>query len=77
MDLKLGFKTRNILCQPVRENRGGGKIIGVIQMINKVGANAFDRADEEALEACVQRIADDLSARFSDLLSHTEKFSSS
>eukprot|EP01038_Epipyxis_sp_PR26KG_P015556 gene15556-21005_t len=74
LDVKLGFKTRNILCQPLRGHRGGGSIIGVVQMINKIGGNAFDRADEEALATCVGRVADELSTKFSDLMEHLEKF---
>jgi hypothetical protein len=37
MDIKTGFRTRSILCQPIRGMRGGGAIIGVIQMLNKIG----------------------------------------
>ncbi len=49
VDKKSGFHTRNILCMPVRNNEGA--IIGVTQMINKVGEDAFTPADEEVLEA--------------------------
>lgn len=44
-------------------------------MINKIGAIPyFDENDEETLAVCVQRIADDLNARFKELLHAAEKF---
>lgn len=75
MDLKTGFRTRNILCQPVRSMRGGGPIIGVIQMLNKIGEDAFDANDEETLAVCVQSIADVLSMRFMHLMEIASRFS--
>lgn len=74
VDVKIGFKTRSILVQPLRAHRGGGHIIGVIQMINKLDAPHFDENDEDALAACVQRVSDDLSSRFKDLMFAAEKF---
>ena len=41
--MKTGFRTRNVLCQPVRSNRGGGNIVAVIQMLNKIDADGFDQ----------------------------------
>jgi len=46
-------------------------------MINKIGSDGFDLSDEETLAACVQRISDDLNARFKELLHAAEKFSAS
>ena len=72
LDDKLGIRTRNTLCQPVRGNRGAGNIVAVVQMINKFHGTiqdgnivkpnyvAFDSHDEETLALCVQRVADDL-----------------
>jgi hypothetical protein len=74
VDVKIGFKTRSILVQPLRAHRGGGHIIGVIQMINKLDAPHFDDNDEDVLAACVQRVSDDLSTRFKDLMFAAEKF---
>ncbi len=48
-DKQSGFRTRNILCMPVRNNEG--TIIGVTQMINKIGDGPFTMVDEELLEA--------------------------
>ena len=80
MDLKTGFKTRSILCQPVRGMRGGGQIIGVIQMLNKKGPGTdgegvFDAHDEELLTNFSSRVADMLSVKFADLNALAEKFS--
>ncbi len=47
-DAKTGFRTRNILCVPLK--REGG-CIGVLQVINAVGKDAFDARDQEAYEA--------------------------
>lgn len=58
----------------MRGVRGGGNIIGVIQMINKKNGQDFDKNDEDALLACVQRIADVLSAKFNDLLTVADRF---
>ena len=76
MDVKTGFRTRSILCQPVRGMRGGGAIIGVIQMLNKKGGDGtFDANDEEMLSTFTEKVADMLSARFSNLIDIADKFS--
>mmetsp|Transcript_24506 Transcript_24506/g.40856 ORF Transcript_24506/g.40856 Transcript_24506/m.40856 type:complete len:472 (+) Transcript_24506:62-1477(+) len=75
MDLKTGFKTRNILCQPVRGMRGGGNIVAVMQALNKIGADHFDHNDEELMSTYAARIADLLTIRFNELLKVAEKFS--
>ena len=77
VDIKTGYKTKNILCQPLRSHRGGGHIIGVIEMTNKIGADHFDDHDADLLATCVQRISDELNARFKDLLHAAELFSGS
>lgn len=74
IDIKTGFKTRSVLCQPVRSYRGGGHIVGVIQMLNKIEDGAFDASDEDLLAKCVQRVSDDLNSRFKELLKAAEKF---
>ncbi len=49
-DRKSGFRTKNILCVPMRNKTG--KIIGVFQLINKRhGTFDFDSDDEESLRA--------------------------
>jgi hypothetical protein len=77
VDVVLNFKTRNVLCQPVRSHRGGGNIVGVVQMLNKLGDDeTFENSDQETLELCVERVANELSEKFSNLVSLVEKFSS-
>jgi hypothetical protein len=67
LDTMTGFKTRNMLCMPIRANRGGGKVIGVVQMVNKADNLDFNESDEQVLSDCVQRIADDIHLRFQEL----------
>jgi sigma-B regulation protein RsbU (phosphoserine phosphatase) len=47
-DRQTGFRTRSILCTPLRRD---GKEIGVLQVLNPVGRAAFDATDLEAFEA--------------------------
>jgi hypothetical protein len=68
IDLKTGFKTRNILCKPVRKNRGGGGLVAVIEMMNKADNQDFTSDDEDILTKCVENIADMLSNRFQELM---------
>ena len=48
VDQKTGFRTRTVLCVPVRDEQG--KIIGCIQVLNKKDG-VFNREDEELLLA--------------------------
>lgn len=75
VDMKTGFKTRNILCQPVRKNHGGGGIVAVVEMVNKLDSQVFGPDDEDVLDACVTRIANVLTEKFQILMSAGEKFS--
>jgi sigma-B regulation protein RsbU (phosphoserine phosphatase) len=47
-DKQTGFRTRSILCAPLVRN---GKEIGVLQVLNPVGREAFDQGDLSAFEA--------------------------
>ncbi len=47
-DRQTGFRTRSILCTPLRR---AGTEIGVLQVLNPVGRVAFDAIDLEAFEA--------------------------
>lgn len=73
-----GFKTKSVLCQPVRSMRGGGPVIAVLQMSNKLGGadRVFDSNDEQALASCSHQVAEDIGSRFKDLMTIAEKFSS-
>lgn len=48
-DRRTGFRTRSILCEPIRNNRG--QIIGVIQVLNKRDDGIFTPDDETLLAA--------------------------
>lgn len=75
LDIKTGFRTRNILCQPVRRGKGGGNVIAVVQMINKDNLQDFGGDDEDVLAACANRVADVMNDRFKALESCAERFS--
>ncbi|MEZ0256931.1 MAG: GAF domain-containing protein, partial [Chthoniobacter sp.] len=47
-DKKTGFRTRSILCVPMKRK---GKEIGVLQVLNPIDRDAFDEMDLEAFRA--------------------------
>ena len=59
-DKKTGFRTRSILCMPIREpvkeEKQVGEITGVIQILNKIDG-IFTKDDEELLKSLVSQIA--------------------
>ena len=65
VDKKTGYRTRNILCAPLR-NRSG-EVIGVIQVLNKRDGD-FDAADTAPLET--------LAAHAATALEHAQMFES-
>ena len=54
VDTETGYRTRNLLCVPIRNNRG--EVIGVTQALNK-RAGEFDTEDMQALEALSSQAA--------------------
>mgnify|MGYP000496979826 CR=1 FL=1 len=54
VDTETGYRTRNLLCVPIRNNRG--EVIGVTQALNK-RAGEFDIEDMQALEALSSQAA--------------------
>jgi adenylate cyclase len=48
VDRRTGYRTRSILCAPVRDARG--EVVGVMQVLNKAGG-PFTREDEALLDA--------------------------
>lgn len=72
VDDAFDVQTKNILCYPVRANRGGGAIIGVLSMINKLNDTDFERSDYDILGDCVRKISDELHIRFRELLDAAE-----
>jgi sigma-B regulation protein RsbU (phosphoserine phosphatase) len=53
IDRRLGFKTQQLLCLPIRNE--AGTIIGVLQLLNK--AESFDEEDEAFLDALSSHVA--------------------
>ena len=49
IDNKTGFKTKSVLCAPVKN--GEDKIIGVLQILNKTGQDRFTIDDERMMRA--------------------------
>ncbi|VDP82506.1 unnamed protein product [Schistosoma mattheei] len=45
VDKETGFRTRNILCFPIKNEKDG--IVGVAQLCNKINHPFFTRADED------------------------------
>ena len=48
-DKQTGYRTRSLLCLPLLSSNG--KLIGVIQVLNKKGGGVFDERDESLLAA--------------------------
>ncbi|MFC2087956.1 GAF domain-containing protein [Calditrichota bacterium] len=59
-DKKTGYKTRSILClpirEPVKEEGKVGEIIGVLQILNKIDG-VFTKDDEELLKSLASQIS--------------------
>lgn len=65
LDEKLGIVSKECLCYPLRDNKGAGKVVGVMMLVNK--KDGFDLADEDTVANVVQRIAEDLFMKFKEL----------
>ena len=84
-DLKTGYKTQNLLCVPIFDDKG--KIRGVTEMINKLGDSAFDDEDEKLIQvfnvfvgisienARLYRASIDLSTQLGSILEISQKLS--
>lgn len=46
-DIKTGFRTRNMMCVPLKTKKG--RILGVVQLINKTTAGVFSRSQAHTL----------------------------
>jgi signal transduction histidine kinase len=53
VDQRSGYRTRSILCTPMKDNLG--QIIGVVQVLNKKNTEGFTDEDVELLEALVSQ----------------------
>jgi hypothetical protein len=72
MDRVTETTTKTAIYMPLRANRGGGRIIGVLQMINKANGAAFDDHDITIMLDCVARVAEDIHSRFQELMTAAE-----
>ena len=50
-DKQTGFKTRSILCMPIRNAQG--RVIGVSQLVNKKDRTPFNKNDENLFEVSI------------------------
>ena len=55
VDRRTGYRTRSILCAPVRA--AGGRVVAVLQLLNRRDGSPFDAADERLLDAFVGQVA--------------------
>jgi hypothetical protein len=72
IDDAFGIETKDVICHPIRANRGGGKIIGVLEMINKKNDLSFEDSDIDIMSDCARKISDELHIRFRELLQAAE-----
>jgi len=56
VDQKTGYRTKSLLCLPIR-HKGGGDIVGVIQLLNEKVTGRFTPEDQEFLEKLSGHIA--------------------
>jgi sigma-B regulation protein RsbU (phosphoserine phosphatase) len=54
-DKQTGYRTRSLLCLPMMSSKG--KLVGVIQVLNKKGRGVFDERDESLLAALAAHAA--------------------
>jgi GAF domain-containing protein len=54
-DLKTGFRTRSVLAVPIKD--ATGKVLGVVEMINKLSKLYFDKDDEELAKGIAYYLA--------------------
>ena len=55
IDRRTGYQTRSILSMPIK-SRGGGAVVGVVQVLNKQDQAAFTPADEKTLQNFAQSL---------------------
>ena len=54
-DQRTGFRTRSILAAPIIDS--AGKLLGILESINKASADRFDKTDEEMMLAIASHVA--------------------
>ena len=60
VDKQTGFRTRNILCQPIKNMIG--EVIAVVQMVNCNKDGGFGKKDIDTLASCASKVARGLEA---------------
>ena len=55
VDQETGFRTRNILCAPLKDR--SGRTFAVVELINRIGAPSFSADDERHLDELSRRLA--------------------
>jgi len=53
-DRRSGYQTRSVLCSPILN--GDGRLLGVVQSINKKSGSPFDDEDERVMEALASHV---------------------
>lgn len=54
VDMQTGYRTRNILCMPLSDR--AGRVLSVVQLINKAGNIPFDTADQRRFHALAEHL---------------------
>lgn len=55
VDLKTGYRTKSVMCFPIINSKE--RVIGVIQLINKLNGMRFTQSDEELVAAFCAQLA--------------------
>ncbi len=56
IDRATGYRTKSLICSPIKDTND--KIVGVIQLINKLNGKPFNDEDEELLHAFTVEVAE-------------------
>jgi hypothetical protein len=79
VDIVTGHNTKTMLVHPIRANRGGGRVIGVIEAANKIGDDGepttFTDVDEELLANMAAQITEVLHLDYQELASINDSLS--
>lgn len=65
----------SVMYVPIKALKSGGKIVGVLVLVNKKNNGHFDRNDENVISVCVERMADDIYDVFKELLNLNDNIS--
>lgn len=61
-------KIESVMFVPIKALKSGGKVVGVLVMVNKKKNGQFDKNDENVITVCAERMADDIYDVFKELL---------